>query len=65
MGIAIKGYVPAADMRPVAGRAPETFSLVLDSTPLGGGGVWNNEVDFNPSPPGTFGLVHGSSSQNK
>ncbi len=54
-------HVPVADMSPVATRAPEAFSLVLTSIPTGGSGtmrwIW--------SPPGTFELDYGSSSQNK
>ncbi len=42
-------YVPVANMSPVDTKAPEAFSLVLART----------------SPPGTFELVYGSSSQNK
>ncbi len=54
--------IPVANMSSVATKAPEAFSLVLASTPPGGSGTmrW-----IYPSPPGTFELVYGSSSQNK
>ncbi len=52
---------PGADMSGVAKWAPQAFALVLASTPTGRSGT----VRWIPSPPGTFELVYGSSSQYK